>query len=74
MDIKIRNLDRGVVAAIDDMARRQGKSRNEFLKEQISLLAKAPELRLQEDKYEVLIKEVADIIKQNTEIISKFIK
>ena len=74
MEIKIRNLDRGTVLAIDDVARKQGKSRNEYLKEQIELMAVAPKLREQEDRYESIIKELAQIIKQNTEIFERLIE
>lgn len=69
MEIKVRNLDRSVVAAIDDQARSQNKSRNEYLVEQLTLLARAPELKVQEDKYGALVRAVVEVVKENTEMM-----
>jgi len=35
MDVKIRNVDPGVVMKIDELAKKRGLSRNEFLKRQL---------------------------------------
>lgn len=69
MEIKVRNLDRSVVAAIDDQARSQNKSRNEYLVEQITLLARSPEMRQQEDKYTALVNTMVKVIRENTEMM-----
>lgn len=69
MEIKVRNLDKNVVAAIDDQAKAQNKSRNEYLVEQLTLLARAPELKRQEDKYGALVNTVVNVVRENTEIM-----
>lgn len=66
MEIKVRNLDKNVVAAIDDLANAAGKSRNQFLQEQLELIARAPVLRQQEEKYEALLREMAAALERNT--------
>lgn len=71
MEIKVRKLDKNVVAAIDDLAAAVGKSRNEFLAEQIELIARAPALRRMEEKYEKLLYEMAVALERNTEILKQ---
>lgn len=73
MEIKIRNLDRNIVRKIDDIAKGQGKSRNEYLVEQITKLATAPEIFQIEDQYKQLVKENLTVIRQNTEILKELI-
>lgn len=73
MEIKVRNLDSNVVASIDDLARKQRKSRNEYLVEQLTLLAKHPQLREQEDKYRRLFDQMAAVIRENTEILNEIL-
>lgn len=41
MDIIIRNIDRDIVDRINELAKKKGKSRNEFLKDQVKQLAAA---------------------------------
>lgn len=74
MEIKVRNLDKNVVAALDDQARAQKKSRNEYLAEQLTLLARHPELRTQEDKYKLLLEQMFSVVKENTEIINELLR
>ena len=44
MDIIIRNIDRDIVDRINELAKKKGKSRNEFLKDQVKQLALHPEI------------------------------
>ena len=69
MEIKVRNLDKSVVAAIDDQAKSQNKSRNEYLVEQLTLLARTPEIKQQEDKYTALVNTVVKVVRENTEVM-----
>lgn len=73
MEIKIRKIDKNTIVAIDDMARAVGKSRNAFLKEQIEMLARRPQIRQQEDKYEVLLKVMAMVIQENTNALKRLV-
>lgn len=73
MEVKIRGLDQGIIVRIDDLAKGQGKSRNEYLKEQLKHLAYTPELKETEDKYQQLVQQLLIVIKQNTELINEII-
>ena len=44
MEIKIRNLDKDIVLRIDELAKKRGLSRNEYLRGQIKQLALHPEI------------------------------
>lgn len=70
MDIIIRDIDKIAIAALDDLARKSRKSRNQYIKEQLELIALAPQLRQQEDKYLTVVKELAEIIKANTDVFN----
>lgn len=69
MEIKVRNLDKNVIAALDDQARAQKKSRNEYLAEQLTLLARGPELIQQEDQYRILLEKMFAVVRENTEVM-----
>ena len=69
MEIKIRDLDDDVIARIDSLSREEGKSRNEFLKEKIRIIALAPELLRTENKYSILVEKICDVIQENTELL-----
>lgn len=73
MEILIRDLDKATVDMIDDIARKQHKSRNEFLKEQLTLFALAPKLRQQEERFEAVIRDIMEIIEQNTKVLKNFV-
>lgn len=70
MDIIIRDIDKMTIAALDDLARKGRKSRNQYIKEQLELIALAPQLRQQEDRYLTVVKELAAIIKANTDVFN----
>lgn len=70
MDIIIRDIDKMTIASLDDLARKSRKSRNQYIKEQLELIALAPQLRQQEDRYLTVIRELAEIIKANTDVFN----
>ena len=73
MDIIIRNIDRDIVARINELAKKKGKSRNEFLKDQMKQLALHPEISEKGDQYKRLVKEIAVVIQQNTQVLNELL-
>lgn len=67
MEVIVRNLEKRTIAALDDLARAQKKSRNQYLKEQLTLLAEFPTLQEREDRYRLLVRQMAGIIQENTQ-------
>ena len=70
MEIKIRNVDPVVVTKLDELARKQHLSRNEYLKKIVSRCA------VVQDLVNVLaerLEQAADVIATNTEILEKII-
>ena len=80
MDIILRNIDPGILRSIDDMASRQGISRNEYLRKQITAIGIVGEVNDIELRYrqytDRLLKEVAvlaDAVIENTRILREYI-
>ena len=73
MEIKIRNLDKDIVLRIDELAKKRGLSRNEYLRGQIKQLALHPEITEKEDQYKRLVKEIAVVIQQNTQVLNELL-
>ena len=71
MDIKIRNLDPVAIAKIDELAKKKGISRNEYLKHQISKLAIIREVEEMENKYSNLVSAIADRLEQANDTIKE---
>lgn len=74
MDIIIRNLERKTVAALDDLANAQGKSRNQYISEQLYLLANHRELQEKDDQYRHLLEKMLAVIKENTQVLEELMK
>ena len=74
MDLFVRNLEKRTICALDDLARAQGKSRNQYLKEQLTLLAEFPSLQEREDRYRTLVQQLAGLIQENTQIIEDLMR
>lgn len=73
-EIKIRNLDEGVIKKIDKLAEKKGISRNEYLKAQMELLVLAPVILEQQDKYSILINKITKVLEYNTLALNKFLE
>ena len=73
MEIKIRNLDKDIVLRIDELAKKRGLSRNEYLRGQIKQLALHPEISEKGDQYKRLVKEIAVVIQQNTQVLNELL-
>ncbi len=80
MEIKIRNVDPVVVTKLDELARKQRLSRNEYLKKIVSRCAVVQDVIDLDKKYADLVNVLAerleqatDVIATNTEILEKII-
>lgn len=80
MEIKIRNVDPVVVTKLDELARKQHLSRNEYLKKIVSRCAVVQDVIDLDKKYADLVnvlaerlEQAADVIATNTEILEKII-
>lgn len=74
MDILIRKVQGNVVALIDEKAKKRGISREEFLREQLSLISLDDEIKKVQDRELIMMNKLSKIIDLNTKVISKFMK
>lgn len=65
-EIRIRNVDAGAIAKIDELAEKKGLSRNQYLKNQIESLAVAGVLKEYENKYINLVENVLAVVENCT--------
>lgn len=74
MDILIRKVPGNVVALIDEKAKKRGISREEFLREQLSLISLDDEIKRVQDREAMMMNKLSKIIDLNTKVISRFMK
>lgn len=74
MDILIRKVPGNVVALIDEKAKKRGVSREEFLREQLSLISLDDEIKRVQDREAMMMNKLSKIIELNTKVISRFMK
>ena len=74
MDILIRKVPGNVVALIDEKAKKRGVSREEFLREQLSLISLDDEIKRVQDREAMMMNKLSKIIDLNTKVISRFMK
>ncbi len=70
-DIKIREVPEEVVIKLDKL--KGSMSRNEFLKQELSEIAKRNEVSEVETKYNELLNMTLKVIEKNTEVLNKLI-
>lgn len=70
-DIKIREVPEEVVIKLDKL--KGSMSRNEFLKQELSEIAKRNEVSEIETKYNELLNMTLKVIEKNTEVLNKLI-
>lgn len=70
-DIKIREVPEEVVIKLDKL--KGSMSRNEFLKHELSEIAKRNEVSEIETKYNELLNMTLKVIQKNTEVLNKLI-
>lgn len=68
-EIRIRNVDAGAVARIDQLAAAANKSRNQYLKEYIESLSVLNQLNELDNNYNSLVNNVLVVISENTKQI-----
>lgn len=71
MNVTVRNLDAGVVMKLNEIAKKQGLSREEYLRTYLENLAVLDEMKKLDLKYAELIREMAVIIDNNTKVLKK---
>ena len=71
MNVTVRNLDAGVVMKLNEIAKKQGLSREEYLRTYLENLAVLDEMKKLDLKYAELVREMAVIIDNNTKVLKK---
>lgn len=71
MNVTVRNLDAGVVMKLNEIAKKQGLSREEYLRTYLENLAVLDEMKKLDLKYAELVREMAVIIDNNTNALKK---
>ena len=69
INISVRDIDPVAIAKIDELAKKKGISRNEYLKNQISKMAIIKEVEEVESKYANLVSVVAERLEQSNDVI-----
>ncbi len=69
MNISVRDIDPVAIKKIDELAKKKGISRNEYLKNQISKIAVMKETEEVEDKYSNLVNVIVDRLEQSNDVI-----
>ena len=69
-EIKIRGLEPAVIQKFEQIAGEKGITRNQVIKNCLTRLALAEEIRETESKYEMLVQSLAETISQNTQILA----
>lgn len=71
MDIKIRKVPYHIVARLDSFAKNKGISREQYLRNELEVLALSAEIKASEDRYINVINKLLEIVARNNEIIEK---
>ena len=71
MNVTVRNLDAGVVMKLNEIAKKQWLSREEYLRTYLENLAVLDEMKKLDLKYAELVREMAVIIDNNTKVLKK---
>lgn len=74
MEIKIRGVEKKTVAFLDERAKAQKMSREEFLREQLKIISLDDEIKTIKDRDENLINNLIKVIELNTKVIKAFME
>lgn len=69
MNISIRNIDPVAIKKIDELAKKKGISRNEYLKMYIQQIAIIKDINEMDNKYSNLVDAITDRLKQANDVI-----
>lgn len=71
MDLHVKNVDPGVVAALDRRAAAHGLSRSEYLRNVLTAGALEEQYTEQDGRYKRLIDSLIAVVKENTELLKR---
>ena len=74
MDLKVRNVPKKIVAYIDEKAKAKKVSREEFLREQLRLIALDDEIKSIKEQEELMMNNLIKVIQLNTKVMKVFLK
>ena len=69
MNISIRNIDPVAIKKIDELAKKKGISRNEYLKMYIQQIAIIKDINEMDNKYSNLVDAITDRLEQTNDVI-----
>lgn len=72
MEVKVRNINSNIVNKINELAKKNGISRNEFLCNKLEEIAFKDEINELDNKYQSLIENLYDITKEHIKILGAF--
>ncbi|MBU5228145.1 hypothetical protein KQI36_16050 [Clostridium senegalense] len=73
-EIKVRYLSPSTVVKLDELATKRGLSRNDYLKNQLELLASSKEIFEFQNKYNILIEKILKVLEYNTVTLKTFLE
>lgn len=74
MEVKARGVDPSAIKKIDELARKQGISRNFFLVNLINNYAALEEFKTYEDRYNTVLDRCLNVIQRNSSLLKKVSK
>ena len=74
MNILIRGVPKEIVAFLDERAKAKKISREEFLREQLKIIALDDEIKTIKDRDENLINNLVKVIELNTKVMKAFME
>ena len=69
MNISLRNIDPVAIRKIDELAKKKGISRNEYLKMYIQQIAIIKDINEMDNKYSNLVDTITDRLEQSNDVI-----
>lgn len=71
MEVKARGVDPAAIQKIDELAKKQGISRNVFLVNLINNYAALEEFKAYEERYKESLKRCLSVIQSNSDLLKK---
>lgn len=72
-EVLIRDIDGQVLAKLDTLAKKQGMSRNKYIKGVLTNFSIASEVKALDSRYQELFKIVIDTIEGNTQLLHEIL-
>lgn len=74
MEIKVRNLSAITVKRIDELAKKQGLSREAYLRDRLETLACLYKIKESEDRYTILVNRLMKVLEYNSLVLKRFLE